>query len=121
MCRLAADLESQWQNMTEDEMKARIADGRARCNKMLNSLYAGRGLSVRLTGHLYGMRARFHFYSRDYILADADCAYALSLDPFQYQVGLDTAAYLASATRVAHPIFSRLQMYAVNCSMPSLP
>ena len=81
--------------MTEDEMKAGIAAGLTRCNKMLDSSYAGRSLSVRLTGHLYGMRARFHIYSRDYILADADCAYALSLNPFQHQVSPDIAAYLA--------------------------
>ena len=81
--------------MTEDEMKAGIADGIAQCNRLLDSSYAGRGLSVKLTGRVYGIRARYHIYARDYILADADCAYALSLDPFQHEVRPDVAAYLA--------------------------
>ena len=77
MCSLAFNLGSQWQTMTQDEMRAGIADGRFRCNKMLDRSYPGRGLSVRLTGRLYGLRARFHLYARDYILADADCLCAV--------------------------------------------
>ena len=111
------------QVMPQDAIKAGIADGRDRRNELLNSSYAGRGLSVKLTGRLYGMRARFHIYARDYILADADSAYVLSLDPFQHEVRFDIAACLASDPchlTCALNLSSLQRSATVNCSLPHM-
>ena len=67
-------------------MVATIKAGIQGCNHMLNHSYAGRSLSVRITARVYAMRAKLRLFQRDYILADADCAYALSLDPYQPMV-----------------------------------
>lgn len=81
-----AGLEKNFQYGTSEEMVATIKAGVQSCNQLLNPSYAGRSLSVRITARVYAMQAKLRLFSRDYILADADCAYALSLDPYQPMV-----------------------------------
>lgn len=67
MCSLAVKLATQWELMTQEEVMEGIADGRDKCSQILDCRYAGSALSVRLTGRVYGLRARFHIYARNYI------------------------------------------------------
>ena len=92
ICRLAGKLETQREWMTQEEVNTGFAEGRAKGSQMLDITYAGHALSVRLIGRVYGLRALFHLYARDYILADCDSAYALSLNPHQCQVRSDIPA-----------------------------
>lgn len=84
--------------MKPDEVKDDIRQGLARCNLMLDGRYAGRSLAVRITARLYALRADLHRRQRNLLLADADWAYSLGLDPFQQKVRTPASARLRFST-----------------------
>ncbi|KAL3144000.1 hypothetical protein ABBQ32_003808 [Trebouxia sp. C0010 RCD-2024] len=75
-----------WTSLSKEDKEKYIKEGVETCNRMLDGTYAGRSLSVRVTARLYALRANLHCHQGSYLLADADRAYSLCLDPFQHRV-----------------------------------
>ena len=91
-----------------------ITEGLELCTRILEGDYAGRSLSVRVTAHLYALRARLHCLRSNYILADADWGYSLCLDPFQHQVR-PVAACCAGLLTSASSLMCTLLYITTHC------
>lgn len=103
LCRLVDRLET-WTSLSKEDKEKYIKEGVETCNRMLDGTYAGRSLSVRVTARLYALRANLHCHQGSYLLADADRAYSLCLDPFQHRVRLVAGCCAGPLTSASSPI-----------------